>query len=60
MHDIPGYHTSPVDAARIANEAGVTRLVFTHLLPPLPNAAARRMFLAGVDAVAAERRRGRP
>ncbi len=51
MHDIPGYHTSPVDAARIANEAGVQRLVFTHLLPPLPNAAARRMFLTGVAAV---------
>lgn len=48
MHDIPGYHTSPVDAARIANEAGVTRLVYTHLLPPLPVSAARRLFLEGV------------
>jgi len=51
MHDIPGYHSSPVGAARIANEAGAKRLVFTHMLPPLPNAAARRMFLNGVAAV---------
>lgn len=51
MHDIPGYHTSPVAAARIANEAGVKRLVFTHLLPILPNAEARRMFLQGVSDV---------
>lgn len=51
MHDIPGYHTSPVAAARIANEAGVARLVYTHLIPPLPNAAARHMFLRGVSDV---------
>jgi ribonuclease Z len=54
MHDIPGYHTSPVDAARIANDAGVERLVYTHLLPPLPNAAARNLFLDGVSAVRPE------
>jgi len=51
MHDIPGYHSSPVEAARIANEAGVKRLVFTHMLPPLPNAVAERMFLEGVAAI---------
>ena len=54
MHDIPGYHSSPVGAARIAREAGVKRLVFTHMLPPLPNAAAKRMFLNGVSGVDAE------
>ncbi|HTQ13332.1 MAG TPA: MBL fold metallo-hydrolase [Rhizomicrobium sp.] len=48
MHDIPGYHTSPVDAARIANEAGAKLLVYTHLLPVLPNAIAERAFLRGV------------
>ena len=51
MHDIPDYHSAPVDAARIANEAGVKRLVFTHMLPPLPNMVARRLFLNGVSAV---------
>jgi len=36
MADIPGYHTSPEDAARIAQGAGVKRLVLYHILPPLP------------------------
>ena len=34
--DIPGYHTSPEDAARIAQAAGVKHLVLYHILPPLP------------------------
>jgi ribonuclease Z len=51
MHDIPGYHTSPVAAARIANEAHAKLLVFTHLLPVLPNAIAERAFLRGVSDV---------
>jgi ribonuclease Z len=51
LHDIPGYHTAPVEAARIANEAGVRRLVFTHLLPILPNRLAERFFLRGVSDV---------
>lgn len=33
--DIPGYHTSPEDAAKIANEAGVKHLVLYHILPPV-------------------------
>jgi ribonuclease Z len=51
MHDIPGYHTAPVDAARIANMAHAKLLLFTHLLPILPNAIAVRAFLKGVDDV---------
>ena len=51
MHDIPGYHTTPVEAARIANMAQVKLLLYTHLLPILPNAIAVRAFLKGVDAV---------
>ena len=46
--DIPSYHASPVEAAQIAQEAGVAHLVLTHLVPAPPNALARRMFLAGV------------
>lgn len=34
--DIPSYHASPEDAAKIASEAGVKRLVLYHILPPLP------------------------
>jgi ribonuclease Z len=51
MADIPSYHTSPVEAAEVANEAGVKGLVLSHLTPPPPNAVARRVFLRGVDAV---------
>lgn len=46
--DIPDYHTTPVEAAEIAREAGVAHLVLTHLVPAPPNALARRLFLAGV------------
>jgi ribonuclease Z len=48
FHDIPGYHSSPVDAAGIANEAGVKLLVFSHIIPMLPNRFAERLFLHGV------------
>lgn len=51
MHDIPGYHTAPPDAAKIANLAHARLLLFTHLLPILPNAIAVRAFLKGVDDV---------
>ncbi len=51
MHDIPGYHTSPVAAARIANETHARLLVYTHLIPMLPNALAERAFLRGVSDV---------
>lgn len=51
MHDIPGYHTAPVDAAKIANMAHAKLLVFTHLLPLLPNDIAVRAFMKGVSDV---------
>ncbi|MBI3677025.1 MAG: MBL fold metallo-hydrolase [Proteobacteria bacterium] len=51
MHDIPGYHTSPVDAARIANKANAKLLLFSHVIPPLPNSVAVRAFLHGVSDV---------
>ncbi|HZR82675.1 MAG TPA: MBL fold metallo-hydrolase [Candidatus Binatia bacterium] len=47
--DIPGYHTSPVEAAEVAREAGVKRLVLTHLVPGPNNFITRRMFLSGVS-----------
>ncbi len=43
--DIPGYHTTPEDAARIAREAGVRHLVFNHVIPPLPIAYLNAAFL---------------
>lgn len=45
--DVADYHTTPVEAAEVAQAAGVGRLVYTHIFPPLPNAIARRLFLAG-------------
>ncbi|WP_375395929.1 MBL fold metallo-hydrolase [uncultured Sphingomonas sp.] len=51
MRDIHHYHTDPVDAARIANAAGVRLVVFTHLDPPPSNWLISRMFYRGVDEV---------
>lgn len=35
LHDIPGYHTSPEQAATIAQKAGVKMLLLDHIVPPL-------------------------
>ncbi|MBI1814036.1 MAG: MBL fold metallo-hydrolase [Deltaproteobacteria bacterium] len=51
LHDIPSYHTSPVQAAEAANEAGVKFLVLYHLTPPPPVALVERAFVRGIDAV---------
>ena len=45
------YHTSPVEAAELARDAGVGTLIFTHEVPGPRNFLTRRMFLAGVDGV---------
>jgi ribonuclease Z len=49
--DILSYHTSPVEAAEIARDAAVRMLVFTHVIPPLPNAAVEAVFSKGVSSV---------
>lgn len=49
--DIRDYHSSPVEAAEVANEAGVEELVLYHLTPPPPNKIAEQIFVRGVDAV---------
>jgi len=48
--DVADYHATPVQAAEVAQAAGVGRLVYTHIFPPLPNALARRLYLAGTAA----------
>lgn len=55
MYDIQDYHATPVQAAEVANEAGTKLLVYTHIVPRLPNALAERVFLRGVSDV---RKRG--
>lgn len=48
LNDTINYHTSPVEAAEIAKAAHVKLLVLSHLVPPLPNAVAKHMFMRGV------------
>ena len=45
MADIPSYHTTPEDAARLAERAGVRHLVFYHTIPPLRFAFLNAAFL---------------
>ena len=52
--DTLNYHTSPVEAAESANEAGAQLLVYSHIVPPLPNQLAESMFLRGVSEVRPE------
>jgi len=45
--DIPSYHTTPREAAEAASEAGVKKLVLTHLVPAPTNPLNLRLFLDG-------------
>jgi ribonuclease Z len=54
MGDIPSYHTSPVEAAEAANEAGVKLLVLYHLTPPPPLRVVEWVFTRGVSQVRPE------
>lgn len=47
--DTRGYHTTPVEAAEVAQAAGVKKLVYTHVFPPLPNRVAEWLFLRGTS-----------
>ncbi|MEX1667083.1 MBL fold metallo-hydrolase [Zhongshania arctica] len=48
MLDIEDYHTSPIEAAEVANEANVKELVLYHLVPAPPHALAEWFFMRGV------------
>jgi len=45
MHDVLNYHTTPEEAAEIAQAAGVKALVFNHIVPPLPLSGLDPVFL---------------
>ena len=48
MRDVPSYHSTPVEAAEVAAEAGAERLLLYHIVPPLPIAALEHVFMDGV------------
>jgi ribonuclease Z len=49
--DIIDYHTTPIEAAQIAQEAMVGHLVLHHIVPPLPIKPLETIFLKGVNEV---------
>jgi ribonuclease Z len=53
MGDILTYHTTPVEAAEVANAAGVKLLVLYHLNPPPPAKFIESVFARGVSDVRA-------
>ena len=54
MEDIITYHTTPVEAAEIANLANVKHLIFYHLTPAPRNYITEIIFLRGVDEIREE------
>lgn len=55
MSDIPGYHSTPVGAARIAHKGRARMLLFTHIVPRMPTRLLYPYFLRGVaDAYSGE------
>ena len=42
-------HTSTLEAAQVAKEAGADKLVLTHIIPPLPNKITEKIFLMGMN-----------
>jgi ribonuclease Z len=42
--DIPSYHSTPEDAAKIAHAAQVKHLIYYHLIPPLPTPVSKLLF----------------
>jgi ribonuclease Z len=45
FHDIPGYHTTPEQAAATARDAGVGFLLLNHIAPALPLPGQDQVFL---------------
>lgn len=49
LKDTSRYHINPVEAARLANRAGVRELVYTHIAPPLVFGLLKTPWLRGVS-----------
>ncbi len=50
-HDVLNYHTSPVEAAEIARDAGVGHLLYYHIVPPLVFPGQEILFLNGAEKI---------
>lgn len=48
IYDTHDYHTSPVEAAKVANRANAKMLVFTHMAPSPASGLVERIFMRGV------------
>lgn len=51
MHDVLDYHTTPEEAAQIAQAAGVRALVLNHIVPPLPASGLHPVFLQRAEQI---------
>jgi ribonuclease Z len=50
MSDVPSYHISTDEIAGLAARAGVGEVLLSHIIPPIPNDAARETeFMAGMS-----------
>ena len=49
LEDILEYHSSPEDAATVAQAAGVKKLILSHLAPPPENPISRRFYTRGLS-----------
>jgi ribonuclease Z len=49
--DVLNYHTSPVEAAEIARDAGVGHLLYYHVVPPLVFPGQATLWLDGADKI---------
>lgn len=49
MRDVPSYHSTPVEAAESAAEAGAKALVLYHVIPPLRLGSMEGVYMRGVE-----------
>jgi ribonuclease Z len=52
LEDVPSYHSATHDVAVLARDAGVHRLVLSHVIPPIPNEGPEvAAFTAGMEQI---------
>ncbi|EJW20784.1 hypothetical protein IMCC14465_05800 [alpha proteobacterium IMCC14465] len=51
FRDVPDYHTTPEETARIAADANVEELLMHHIVPPLPSDLLETLFLGQANEI---------